>query len=179
VTLDDMYKETAMYVGETLQSQDGSYIGESIILINIFKSAINFAYKKIAREKYNLEFEDSVSSGDVLTKKFYKVKKVSVDNSPIDYQIENNAIEFDYDGYVDVLYYYIPNDLTNLTDVPELPDEAVDHKILCYYAAFQYFNIEDDDRAVKWLNMWEDGFNTINNNRVFQTQVKTVYDGGW
>lgn len=174
-----MYNETAMYIGEVLQKQDNEYIGESITLTNIFKSAINFAYKKIVREKYPLEYEDTVSSGDPLTKKFYKLKKVSVDNLPIDFTIENNAIEFDYDGPVDVLYNYIPNELSSLTDVPELPDEAVDHRLLCYYAAFQYFNIEDDDRAVKWLNMWEDGFSSIRADKVRQTVVKRIYDGGW
>lgn len=178
MTLEEMYNETAMYIGEVLQKEGNLYIGESITLTNIFKSAINYVYKKICREKYNLETTENITSGQALTKKLYKVKSVNIEGEAIPYILGNNTIEFDYDS-ADVNYFYIPSNLTNLTDIPELPEELVDHKILCYYAAFQYFNIEDDERAVKWLSMWEDGFKSIDGNRVYQTQVELVYDGGW
>lgn len=176
MTLEEMYNESAMFIGETLQKESGVYIGESITITKIFKSAINYAYKKICKEKYTLEHTENITSGQTLSKKLYKIKSVTIDSQPINYKIGANTVTFDYDS-ADVEYIYLPNDLSELTDEPVL--DTVDHSILCYYASFAYFNVEDDERAVKWLNMWEDGFNSIDGNRTYQTAVKSVYDGGW
>lgn len=176
MTLDDMYIETAMYVDETITKTDGEYAGNSLIIVNKFKSALNYAYKKICREKFPLEFTETVFSGDNLTKTLVKVKYVKAEDIEIPYSIEAGSINFDYDGQVEILYEYMPDNLANLTDVPELPEEKVDHKILCYWAAFNYFNIDDDDRANKWLSMWNDGFDSINRG---YKKFKRVKAAGW
>lgn len=127
MTLDEMYIETAMYVDEDIYKTNGEYTGESLKIINKFKSAINYAYKKVCRERLNLALE--------------------------------------------------PDDLIELSDSPTLLENSLDHRILCLFAAFQYLNIEDDERAVKWLNLWNDGFNSIRPKALI-TQIENVYDIG-
>lgn len=180
MTLDEMYAETAMYTDETINKVNGNYDGNSMPIINKFRSAINYAYKKICREKYHPEIEDRINPGDILTMKFYRILSVKTeDGFDIDYSIEDNELRYDYDGAVLVRYQYIPNDLVNLTDEPIVPEEYVDYKIMCYYAAFQYLNIEDDDRAARWLSLWNDGFDSIKEIKVVQYKIKPVYDMGW
>lgn len=178
MTLDEMYIETASYIDETLSKTNGVYTGESLVIVNKLKSAINYAYKKICREKYKLEYFETLSKDSPFTKNFYRLISIVATGTdePIDYEIKGDNIYYDYDCQVDVRYYYVPDELINLTDVPLLPETAVDHKLLCFYAAFHYFNIEEDGKAKAWLNIWNDGFNSIKQ-AAQRTKIKNKY--GW
>lgn len=177
MTLDDMLQECAMYVSEELTKTNDVYAGEMLDKVKKFMSGINYAYKKICREKFHLTFEDIVNPGDVLTKPFYKVLSVkNLDGSPVPFEMVENDIRYDA-GTVKIKYEYIPSELVNLTDVPEIPEEKVDHRILCYFGAFQFLNINDDERAEKWLSMWEDAFSNISSANTKLNYVVDVYGG--
>jgi hypothetical protein len=176
MTLDEMYIETASYVDEAINKLNGEYVSDSLVKVNKFKSAINYAYKKICREKFPLQFKETINLGNNLTKKLNKVISIKAEGEEIPYTIEVGQIIFDYAGPVEVLYEYIPNDLENLTDVPELPEEKVDHKVLCYYAAFKFAMIdEDDDKANRWLSIWQDAYDSIRHNYKKQKRVVGVW----
>lgn len=182
MTLDEMYIETAMYTDENIVKTSGDYSGDNLKIINKFKSALNYAYKKICKEKFKLlatenitVINNAINIAD-LNKAFFKLKDIKDSNGyELNYNLNGDIISLD-NGNVVVNYYYMPDDLVNLTDVPLLPEAGVDHKILCYFAAFQYLNIEDDDRASKWINLWNDGFNSIKQPNKIR-RVKSVYGG--
>lgn len=178
MTLDEILIETATYIDEDLIKSNDVYVGEGLKLVNKLKSAINYAYKKICREKYKLDYFETLSKDSPLTKKFYQLIKLVITGTdlPIDYEVKGDNIYYNYDGQVDITYYYIPDELVNLQDVPKLPESAVDHKILCFYAAFHYLSMEQDERAAVWLNLWNDGFENINQARA-PIVIENVF--GW
>jgi len=193
LTLDEMYHEIASYVDEEIAAA-GPYTGDELILVNKFKSAINYAYiNKIAKEKYRLEYKDTVTLDNdqqfalsALTKTFYEIRKIEdINESKItNWEFSpDEKVYFPYNasGETFTVYYYcLPDELTGTGDTPIFPAAAVDHKILCFFAAFQYWNIEDDEdsisKANKWLALWNDGYNNIKQNRGQKRKIRRV---GW
>lgn len=182
MTLQDMLNEVSSYVDDTdVVSDDQS---QSRII-----SALNRAYKRICREKYRLNTEDTIILDNTLTidcnklsKKFMLFNAVYDSNgNELAYTFKNtNIINLPYNQSGDTViinYSYLPDDLKNMTDEPLLPDATVDHKLICYYAAYEYFIIDDNEQASYWLNLWNDGFNSISEQKVSQNQVNDVY--GW
>jgi len=195
LTLDEMFIETATYVDETIEKTDGVYTGESLAIVNKFKSAINRAYIKIAKFRFKLDHSEDVVldankqfSLSSLSKTFYEIIKIeNEDEAPVRRAfVPGNKVECpDYNegDTLTVYYYYIPAKLQNLDDTPEFPAGAVDHKVLCYYAAFEYLHMEGmydrtkAEQADKWLAFWNDGYNEIKQNRGEIEQVQDVL--GW
>lgn len=175
-----MLQEVAVYTGTSneLVKNGGFYTGNALILANKFKSALNYAKNKIAREKYapstsetvvldsNLQF--SITS---LSKSFRFVKAIKNANG---YSIfweksvggKIKCPNENAGDTVTVEYSYMPYDLASLFDVLDLPEYVVDPKILCYYAAYMYFvtegNNRDLDKSQFWLGLWNDGLESIN-----------------
>lgn len=187
MTLDKMLQETAVYTGESIG--DAPYSGSALAITNIFKSAINYAYKRIAREKWmpfysedveldaNLQF--AVAS---LTKKFNGIKKIEdSDGDEIIWEMATDGtIECPYEEAEDdvtVTYFYIPDDLSSANDEPVIPNAQADHKLLCYYAAFQYLVTEEepDEQVNRWLGLWNEGYFEITQNTGEMHQTKEYW----
>ena len=193
MTLDEMYVEIATYVDETITKTGAVYLDTSLAITNKFKSAINEAYRKIATERYKLIYSQTVTldanlqftlSG--LTKTFYRLVRVEdADEYEITAMIipaEKVECPNEASGdTVTVYYYYLPAELSVLTGSPEFPTAAVDHKVMCYYAAFKYLTIEGEQenrvKARDWLALWNEGFDSINQNRGEVDTVQNVM--GW
>ena len=169
-----MLIEAATYCDAEISKTNGAYTGESLAIVNKLKSAINYAYKKIALDKVHLEYEEELSDTSNCTKRFYKaisLKTTDVDPIDVPYTIEVNTIKYDYDGAVMLRYAYVPDDLEELTDIPVLPPN-VDLRIPCYYAAYFYLANDSDERAGIYLDLWNDGYNSIQMNKKIQKYVR-------
>jgi hypothetical protein len=147
-------------------------------------SALNYAYKKICREKYRLKNTEDVTL--IVDGKFDCKSLAKSFFIPSDLYIKTDG---DYillpsnkaGDTVTINYYYIPTDLVNPSDVPELPETIVDHKILCFYAAYESLKVDGDEEgfAPTWLNLFNDGFNNIKTNRQPVNTVQNVDGGYW
>jgi len=183
-----MYHEIATYVDEDFPAA-GPYTGDDLILANKFKSAVNTAYLKIAKEVYRMEYKEDVvldSNSQFaissLTKTFYQAKKIENTNEyPVDWEFvpeeKIECINESSGNTVTVFYYYLPAELTD-TDTPVFPAGVLDHKVLCYFAAFAYWNMEVDDsapaKAAKWLALWNDGYLNIKPARGAKMRIRRV-----
>lgn len=181
MTLDEMYIETAEYVSEEISKSGGAYTGDSLTIVTKFKNAINYVYKLIAKQYFPLEYSEAITLDankqfDVtdLTKTLYRIRKIE-DSSGFGMMwkmVPNEKVEVIRGSSglsVTVYYSYVPVALSALSDTPVFPEGAVDHKVLCYYAAFQYFVIEGDtlsqDKSQYWLSLFNDAVSRINPDR--------------
>lgn len=168
-----MLLETVQLVSEEI-TKIGNVYEETEITQPII-SAINFSYRQICKDKLLLDTKDTVISGDFLTLPCIKVYKVQdLNGNQIPYTIENNRVIFNYDDQVDVYYYYYPSKLVNLTDVPLVPEELVDHRIFCLYSAGNYLLIQGDELSQNFFDLYKSRFDDIKLNRIKQTVVKRV-----
>lgn len=179
MTLDEMIKETAIYCNIELETANGAYAGETILDVEKIKKGLNQAYKKVCREKYHLTMEDRLLPGDMLTKPFFRILKLTTEGgTPLNFEVVGGEVNYNYDGPVLCKYEYVPNALVNLIDEPEIPDEKVSHSLFCYYSAYLYLSIQGDtDMAITWLNMWNEGYESIVTTNVRQSKVIDVYGG--
>lgn len=176
-TLDDMLIETARYCDVEISKSNGAYAGDSLVIANSLTSALNYAYRKIVLEKIPLDFKELVTDTSYLTKTFYKaISLTNLDGEDIDYTIETNQVKYNYDDEVYLLYYYMPNELVNLTDITELPPN-VDLRIMCYYAAYFYLSNDSDERSNIYLDLWQDGFSNLHPNKKIQFHI--LDEGDW
>lgn len=170
MNLEEMYKRTAKYVDENIG--EPPYTGE---LIDRFKSSINYAYQKICKEKLFPETSEDVTLDNNLQ---FDVSALSnAFNGIIDVK-DSNGCEVTYENVrgntkircphrsqgdvVTVVYRYVPAQLEELTDEPAFSEAEVDHLLLCYYAAYDYFVIEEErERAEDWLGRWAEGYSAI------------------
>lgn len=174
-TLDDMIKETASYCDVDISKTNGAYTGDSLVVVDKLISAINYAIKKIALEKVNLEYSELLVEDTPLTKTFYKALSLkNSDNEEVDFSIESGQVVYDYDDPVTLRYAYIPTELSGLTDIPELPP-SVDLRIPCYYSAYLYLVNDSDERAGVYLDLWNDGFNSLVKPK--RVQKRIMYKG--
>lgn len=193
MTLDEMYIETAVYADETISKTGEAYAGDSLVIVNKFKSALNEAYRKITKERYKLIYsEDIVLDASKqfeladLTETFFELVKVEdADEYEVTAIFKPGEIvkcpnEASGDT-VTVFYYYLPDELSDLDDEPAFPVAAVEHKIMCYYAAFKYLIVENDQqsraRAMDWLALWNEGYDSIDRSRGAVETVKNAM--GW
>ena len=190
VTLDDLFVECAMYSDEIISKTSGAYTGDSLLIVNKFKTGINKAYQDITKEKCRLEItEDMTLDSDLqfatsgLTKTFfYLVKIEDSDGNKIDYKKANNGkIECPYQvsgEEVTVTYNYIPVELSGLTDVPVLP-AYIDRRVLCYRGAYEYLSLETGnsayDRSQVNLAKFNDSYEKIDENTGFPQQIEEVW----
>jgi len=146
---------------------------------NKILSALNYIYKKIAQERYNLIFTQNVTldgnlsfDTTILTKQFYKIKSLTFNGCPVLWD-NDEVIKCPYNSVGDVLelkYCYTPSELTfaNMTEIPLI---KCDHRILCYYACFQFLMGNGQDTR-NWLDLFNDGFNNIRQTRGKSRRVR-------
>jgi hypothetical protein len=173
MTLDEMFIECVRQANVTIAKTGSAYLGTSLTAVNKFKSGINYAYLKICREKWMPRYHEDVTLDadlqfDVedLGKTFNGIINIlDSDENDIDYiEKDDSIIRCPKESAGDIVtpyYFYLPNELADLTDVPVFPVRAVDHKILCYMGTYYYFSIDEDTKADIWLNLFNDGFANI------------------
>lgn len=152
-----------------------------------FKAALNYAKNKIAKERYAPDYSETVTLIDGvydlsnLTKKIIKVKKIT-DSQGYNLEWErlsSSQIKVYNQTSATILYSYLPADLVNADDTLDFPLSIVDPNILCFFATYQYFLVEggNNDIAISsfWLNLWNDGFNSIKSSIGEVKRIKDVY----
>lgn len=183
-TLDDMLIETANYCDVDIVKTGGAYTGDSLVIVRKLTSALNYALNKIYRDKLSLEYAESITLDanlehtlTGLTKNLLRVKGVT-DAYHQDYYTEVNADKLYMPlgiegGTYTLAYAYMPLELTldTLTGITELP-ATVDMRIPCYYAAYFYLANDSDDRAATYMDLFNDGFNSINARKAVQKRVR-------
>jgi hypothetical protein len=152
-----------------------------------FKSAINYAKNKIAKERYAPDYSETVALTDSkfntssLSKSLVRIKSITDANGyDLSWErLSSTQIRVPNQTSVTVLYSYVPADLGAAADVLDFPLNVVDPLVLCYFASYQYFLAEGgNDDLVKsgfWISLWNDGFNSIQNNIGETEKVKAVY----
>ena len=172
MTLDEMYQRVEKYTDENIG--ETPYTAEAE-LIDRFKTAINHAYQKICREKWFPETSEDVTLDSNL--QFDTSSLTNTYNGLIEIK-DSNGYEVTWEKVrggskigcpygssgdtMTVAYRYIPAKMSELTDKPVFSEEEVDHLLMCYYAAYDYFVIEEEEeRAENWFGRWAEGFAAI------------------
>lgn len=195
MTLDELIKQCSYDTDETQITSP--YTGDDLTIVTKYVAGINYAYQKICRERFRLYTSDTVTldanqSFDISMLMNPCIEIVAVETAP-NYEIPwkrrfGNSVYvpgMSENDSVIVSYAYVPPRLTldSLDDSPLLPEHKVDHRILCYYADFEYLKIEVDavsrNRADTWLALFNDGFDRIVSNFGEVRQIQAYYDPGW
>lgn len=171
MNLDELIRETAIYLGETLNIEDGQFV--EIDKINKIKIGLNQAYRKVAN-KIGIDKVLEIENNYILDDSIGSIKDIRINNRSIDFDITANTITFNYPTAT-LIYEYVPPDLVSLSDIPLLGYKVFDHKILCFYSAYMYSVIDEEpENAQKWLGIWENEFKKIRTNRIRSNKIKRM-----
>lgn len=184
VTLEDMITETADYVKFDLTDDEDDAVGNRITsAINEAKNIVAKRIRLTTSEDIALD-EDSVFDTADLSKTFWKLvtakySDVYVYTQEQDGQIWCDAPEL---STVTIEYEYVPEDMTETTDVYPFAD-SVSWRLLCYYAAAQYFLIKGTSSSFNkytlWNNKWENGLIALEGgSKQARRRVKATYNYG-
>lgn len=177
MTLDEMIQQCLVDMDETpLIKSGGAYSGDDLKTANKLTASLNTAYHKICRERYQLTKSENVVldgnksfDANLLTSPYIKITAVERDEIPVAVAQKAGDIYkcsgVNVGDTVTVYYSYLPPRMSALTDAPAIPESKFDHRILCYYADFEYLNTEGDidsrDRSQTFLAMFNDGYSNI------------------
>lgn len=170
----------------------GPYAGDALPIVNRFINAINYVKNKIARERFIPDYVEQITLPSTLvldlttlSKNLIKINKITdINDVEIttynDYATMKIKLPLNSSGDILNIYYtYMPPDLVLLTDKLDFPDTIVDWKVLCFYAAYQYWLIEggweNKHTASYYLNMYSDGFSNIQKNTLPFKRVRIKY----
>lgn len=149
IILTDILTVVAEITNKTTQYANGA----DTALKATFIRGINEGYRKIVKEKYPLDYSESITldadgcfNPATLTKSIYKIKQI-VDEltSCAGYSYEELQRDKIYipeagaSGTVLVCYYYLPDDLALDNSSPEIPAAIISKEVYAEYAAFYYF----------------------------------------
>jgi hypothetical protein len=190
MTLDNLLQECAKDTYNTkVMVRSGTYSGKGLEYVNRFISGINRGISKICREKYApLAVENITTDEDCefsitdLLQTPLRIREVRVDHDKYQFEIDPAGavyVESLPNTLVTVLYDYLPAPMTYAdldVEIP-LPQYAVDHRIIGFYADYDFLSQEgtsyDTARAEAWINLFNDGFSNINS-PMTQRRVKMV-----
>lgn len=190
MTLDAMIQETAVYVGESDNIGASPYTGDALKIANKIISGINIAYNNISKYRWRLFHKETITLGSGLTiditalaKTFSEVKSIKCNDVDVSYEfINSTTIELPNNSQgdsIDITYYYTPAELSgsSLTGKVEHTNGTYDNKILCFYAAYHYLQIDADETAPYWLNLYNEGYDGITQNtgQVKRVSVRSEY----
>jgi hypothetical protein len=128
--------------------------GSNATLKAAFTRGINEGYRKIVKEKYKLDYSESITldssrcfNPTTLTKSVFQIKQI-VDTITDSYgytfmELQRDKIfvpEATPSKAVLVCYYYLPDDLALDASVPEIPAAIIPKDVYARYAAFYYFS---------------------------------------
>gem|GEM_PF-2093808 len=199
-TLDLLITETLLLVDnqKVVKDVNGDYQGKSLTEVRKIITSLNRAKNKIAKEKFQSSFTERITLGSNgkfsvinLTKLFMNINSLTdqvkdvagkqiTDSTGMDVIYEwmgSSLFICPHKKSGDILnleYSFLPRDMSFLTDVLDFP-ELIDPRILCYFAAYQYDLIsspDDPTLAGNWLNLWNDGFDSI----FYRSEYKPIKD---
>ena len=167
MTLEQLITESADYVKADLTETDDDTTATKSRLTSALNEAKTLTAKKLnikTSEDIALD-EDSCFEITDLTKTFWKLVTVTYSDCDVQTQIGTEVwCDAPALGTVTVEYAYIPADMTLVTDTLDLP-ESVSWRLLCYYAAAQYYRIRGTAaslaKANVWMSQWEDGLRNL------------------
>jgi hypothetical protein len=172
MTLEELIRETAIYLDETLTFQNGDFL--EVDVVNKIKKGLNFAYMKICKEGVIRKTKD-ITNNYELEDNVLEVEKVTVNDIDYQFDIINNKVVYWSDKPATLTYIHVPPEMLSYTDIPEFPSRIIDHNILCFYSAFFCYNIDSNPSAGQWLSMWEDEFKKIKCKRFSNNAIQQVY----
>jgi hypothetical protein len=178
-TLGDALGECARntYNSKTMIASSGKYSGKGLEYATRFLSGINYAIRKIARERIGPLFSEEIvinENGNFnitdLTHDCIRIRSVMLGG--VRYTFNVSHIEFiEVEGLSDervvVSYEYLPAELsvTNLAAALPIDERYIDPRTLCQYANYQFLSEEgteyDSARAQVWLGLFNDSFENI------------------
>jgi len=178
-TLADALQECARntYNTNTMVLSGGAYAGKALDYAQRFLSGINYAARKIAREKLGPFYSESIALDEYgrfdlsdLTYDCIRVRAIMMDGEIYNHSINHiESVEVDGLSSTDVIvaYEYLPVEmsLSVLTTSLPIDERYVDPRVLCQYANYQFLSEEgteyDSARAQVWLGLFNDSFENI------------------
>lgn len=185
MTVRELYLTTALMVDEDV-NLDGNIDEDTKLIIDKFLSSYNHAYRKVSKDKLlfltkeEVEVENKRINTEYLMNELCLILKIE--------DAEGNKINYTDDGDYEVLvntnqtsvivyYYYLPKKLSEMDDSTKFPPD-VDDKILCYFAAYEYLNMEggSEERVKAQDNLltYNDVVDAIKKRRMPSKYVKKV-----
>lgn len=178
MTLDQLLQECAKDTYNTkVMVRSGVYSGKGLEYVNRFISGINRGISKICREKYAPTTSEILTTDENcefsitdLLKTPLRIREVREGRDR--YQFEMDAAGAVYveglaNTAVTILYDYLPAPMTYAdldVEIP-LPQHTVDHRIIGFYADYDFLSQEgtvyDTARAEAWINLFNDGYANI------------------
>lgn len=187
MTVKEMYLATARMVDEDI-NLDGNIDSDTQSIIKKFLDSFNYSYRKVAKDKLlflakeEIELEDKTFNTDYLANTHCLILSVKDKNG--------NTLHFEDDGDGDIVvdtsedsvivhYYYLPRKLEALDDSTKFPSD-VDERILCYYASYEYLNMEggseERNKAQDNLLAYNDALDSIKKRKGPKKYVRKVDD---
>lgn len=165
---------------------EGNIDSDTKLIIDKFLGSYNQAYRKIAKDKLlfltkeEVEVENNRINTEFLMNEMCLILKIEDDagnkityNDDGDYEILVNTNE----NSVIVYYYYLPKKLSSMDDSTKFPPD-VDDRILCYFAAYEYLNMEggSEERVKAQDNLltYNDALDSIRKRKMPSKYVKRV-----
>ena len=184
VTLQILINEAADYVKADIEDDDFSIVETRLTsAINEAKNIIAQRIRLVTSENVTL---DDNSCFDVanLTKSFWGLVNVNVDGGVISTNEQNGLIWCNASPLeiVAVEYEYIPADMANGTDTYPFPS-SVSYRLLCYYAAAQYYLIKGTSTSLNkygyWTSLWKAGLNSLKGgSKMARRRINATYNLG-
>lgn len=178
MTLDNLLQECAKDTyNSKVMVRSGVYSGKGLEYVNRFISGINRGISKICREKFAPSFTETITTNEYgefnitdLTKTLLRIRDVRIDRDK--YQFDMSASGAVYvDGSpgtaVTITYDYLPAPMVyaDLDVELSLPQHTIDHRLIGFYADYEFLSQEGTDydsaRAEAWLGLFNDGFANI------------------
>lgn len=184
ITLQTLITETADYIKADTDDDDFSTVQARIVsALNEAKNIISQHIRLTTSQSVTL---DSNSCFDVstLTKSFWGLVSVKYNDTTVYTEEQNGLIWCNSPASeaVTVEYEYIPEDMTETTDVYPFP-VSVSWRILCCYAASQYYTIKGTqtslNKAGYWNGKWTNGLNALKGgSKMTRRKIKATYNYG-
>lgn len=185
MTVRELHMSTAQMVDEDIDLVT-NIDDDTKLILDKFLGSYNHAYQKVAKDKLlfltkeEVEVENKKINTEYLMNKLCLILRIEDD--------EGNRVDYSEDGNSEVLvdtektsvtiyYYYIPKKLVDLDDSTKFPPD-VDERILCYFAAYEYLNMEggSEERVKAQDNLlaFNDAVDNIRKRRMPSKYIKKV-----
>jgi len=178
MTLDNLLQECAKDTyNSKVMVRSGVYSGKGLEYVNRFISGINRGISKICREKFAPSFTETITTDEYgefnitdLTKTLLRIRDVRIDRDRYLFELDAAGTVY-VEGLVSVpttiTYDYLPAPMVYAdldVEIP-LPQHTVDHRLVGFYADYEFLSQEGTDydsaRAEAWLGLFNDGFANI------------------
>ena len=180
MTLDQALQECARntYNTKIMVRTNDTYSSKGLLYAQRFTSGINYALRKVARERVAPLAKETITLDDRgmydldgLSNSCLRVNRIVYDqDQEVAFRMFGTNITVNgYEGAdMEISYEYLPEDMDLDTDLDielRIDSKNVDALTLCQYADYQFLSEEgteyDSARAQVWLGLFTDSFNEI------------------